>query len=305
VAICVLTYLRPVGLTRLLSALAELRLPGEAPELRLLVTDNDPDASARSLCEALAPRLPFPLHYQVEKRRGIPQARNAALAATLGACDFVAFLDDDELPEPAWLAELLRVQKETGAAAVTGPCLSRFEVPPPAWVEAGGFFVRPRWPSGQPLHFAYTGNVLIRSDALAAMDELFDERLALTGSEDSEFFQRFARSGRRIVWCDTAVVYDAVPVSCARLRWILARSYRAGAAESYIQRKLAPGAASTLRILAHAGYCVAKASLQLAFSAWRGRAAAARALHLASFGVGRFGGLLGLQRAEYRQIHGS
>jgi GT2 family glycosyltransferase len=302
--VCVLTYLRPDGLTRLLSALAELRFPGEPPELRLLVTDNDPEASARPVCEALGARLPFSLRYQVEKRRGIPQARNAALVAALGSCDFVAFLDDDEVPEREWLAELLRVQRETGADAVTGPCLSRFDVPPPAWIAAAGFFVRPRWPTGQRLRFAYTGNVLIRTEALADLGELFDERMALTGSEDSEFFQRFDRAGRRIVWCDTAVVHDRVPASCARLRWILARSYRAGAAEAYIERKLDPGMAATARIFAHAGYCVAKAALLLAAAGLRGRAAGARALHLASFGVGRLGGLIGLQYAEYQRVHG-
>jgi succinoglycan biosynthesis protein ExoM len=304
VAICVLTYRRPAGLARLLGALRDLRLPDEAPEIRVVVVDNDSEASARGVCDELAARLPFPLRYLVEKRRGIPQARNAALGAVLGTADFAAFLDDDEVPEPDWLAELLRVQRLFDADAVTGPCLSRFETPPPRWIEQGGFFERPRWPTGSPLHFAFTGNVLVRAQALAAMEALFDERLALTGSEDSEFFQRFARAGHRIVWCDTAVIHDSVPKSCANLAWILARAYRAGAAEAYIERKLVPGPASALRVLAHGAYCIAKGSLQLAGSALRGRAAAAAALRLASFGAGRLGGLVGLQYAEYRRTHG-
>jgi len=304
VALCVVTYRRPAGLARLLDALQNLRLPEGAPDVRLVVVDNDPEASARGVCDGVAAGLPFSIRYLVEKRRGIPQARNAALGAVLGTADFVAFVDDDEVPEPDWLAELLRVQRAFDADAVTGPCLPRFDAPPPSWIEKGGFFDLPRWPTGRPLHFAYTGNVLIRERSVATMEELFDERLALIGSEDSEFFQRFSRAGHRIVWCDTAVIHDSVPESCANLPWILARAYRAGAAEAYIERKLRPRPMTALRVLAHGGYCIAKGSLLLATAALRGRAAAAAALRLASFGIGRIGGVFGLQYSEYRDIHG-
>ena len=41
--------------------------------------------------------LRHPLTYAIEKRRGIPQARNAALARVLGEVDWIAFVDDDEV----------------------------------------------------------------------------------------------------------------------------------------------------------------------------------------------------------------
>lgn len=304
-AICILTYRRRAGLARLLAALAELRLGAEAPALRVVVVDNDAEASARPVVSGLRGRVDLAIAYQVEKRRGIPQARNAALAAAMGWADFVAFVDDDEVPDPDWLAELLRIQREFAADAVTGPCLSRFDTPPPAWIAASGVFERPRWPTGTLRNVAFTGNVLVRTAALAAMPELFDERMALTGGEDSEFFQRFRRAGHRIVWCDTAVVHDAVPPACATLRWILARAYRTGAIESYIARKHTPTPASSVRLVVHGAYCLGRAALLLAASALRGRAAAAVALRLGGYGAGRIGGVLGWQYAEYRQVHGS
>jgi hypothetical protein len=100
------------------------------------------------------------------------------------------------------------------------------------------------------------------------------------------------------------VVHDTVPESCLNLRWILARAYRTGAAAAYIERKLIPGPATALRVLAHGAYCIAKGSLRLVAAALQGRGAAAAALRLASFGAGRVGGLAGLQYAEYRRTHG-
>jgi len=304
VAVCVLSYRRQAGLARLLGALGELRFPRGAPDLRVIVVDNDADGFARGLVADLATRTAFPLSYCVEKRRGIPQARNAALAAAMGWAEYIAFLDDDEVPDPDWLCALLRTQQQFDADAVTGPCLSRFSTEPPPWVADSGLFDRPRWPTGTARDVAFTGNVLIRTTALASMGELFDERMALTGGEDSEFFQRFARAGHRIAWCDEALVHDGVPPACATLRWILARAYRAGAIESYILRKHRPGPGSSLRILAHGIYCFAKATLLLLISPPRGRAAAAVALRLAAYGAGRLGGLVGLQYAEYRRVHG-
>ena len=70
--------------------------------------------------------------HRVEGRRGIPQARNAAVAVALERADFVAFIDDDEVPSPLWLAELLRLRAElarrrddpAGAAADLGRALA-------------------------------------------------------------------------------------------------------------------------------------------------------------------------------------
>jgi len=305
VALCVPTHRRPAGLARLLGSLESLVFPDGAPELRVVVVDNDPDGSAAAVCETLAERSSYPIAYSREKRRGISHARNAALVAAMGTSDFVAFLDDDEVPEPEWLSELLRAQRAHAADAVTGPSLSAFVVPPPDWAIAAGFFTRPRWSTGTEVGSGFTGNALFRTAALGEMAELFDERLALTGGEDSEFFQRFARAGYRVVWCDSAIVHDEVPVSCTRLRWILARGFRTGGSETYIQQKLEPGWRTRLRVVLHAGWCIAKGCALVVAGALRGRATAAAGLRLACFGAGRIAGLAGLQYAEYRTTHGN
>ncbi len=108
-AVCALTYRRPEGLARLLDGLAGLAFSGEPPELRIIIVDNDPDRSARAFCDERARSFPWPLEYRHEPTPGIAPARNAALEAARGA-DWIAFIDDDEVPEQAWLDSLIQAQ---------------------------------------------------------------------------------------------------------------------------------------------------------------------------------------------------
>ena len=89
----------------------------------------------------------------------------------------------------------------SGADVVTGPVLARFQQPPPDWVVEGAFFDPPRHATGSEVQSAYTNNVLVRADALAALSQRFDERLRV--GEDSELFERLRAGGSRIVWCAT------------------------------------------------------------------------------------------------------
>src|SRR5262245_40320356 len=138
VAICIASFQRPDGLAALLGALAELRFAGRAPSLAVVVVDNDPAESARAVVERARAALPHPIDYRLEPRRGIPHARNAALAAALHRAHWLAFIDDDEIPAPGWLDALLAVAARTGADIVTGPVVPRFAAAPAHWVAEGG-----------------------------------------------------------------------------------------------------------------------------------------------------------------------
>ncbi|MDP7073303.1 MAG: glycosyltransferase family 2 protein [Myxococcota bacterium] len=302
VDVCIASYRRPRGLQRLLGGLGQLCV-GPDVDLRIVVVDNDPEETAREVCEAACDWLCHPLVYRTEKRRGIPQARNAALGVALGRADFVAFIDDDEVPAPDWLAELLRVQRVYAADAVRGPVLPVFESPAPAWLEP--FFDRPRYATGQQLKTAYTHNVLVSTRALASLDRLFDERLGLTGADDSELFQRFAHRGHRIVWADEAPVLEFVPRSRLRLGWLLQRAFRVGNGSVFIDRHCRGLAPKRWQLVAQACWCIARGTaMQISF-VWGGRPAATRGLQLVSFGTGRFAGLAGYRYEEYRRVHGA
>lgn len=230
VAVCVITYRRPKGLKRLIESLNKLAFDKcKAPNLQVIVVDNDPAGLAYKFCEVIRSDLNWPLKRSVEPRRGIPHARNKAVAcAQEEHVDFIAFLDDDEVPEPSWLDELLYIQELYYADVVAGPVLPRFTEPVAPWMEKGKFFERRRLPTGDVIDWAATNNVLVCSEVFEKMDKLFDERFALTGGSDKDFFMRVHRRGYKMVWADDAIVYELVPKSRANVRWLLQRQYRVG-----------------------------------------------------------------------------
>jgi glycosyltransferase involved in cell wall biosynthesis len=307
VAVCVITYRRPEGLKRLLNGLNGLVFEkNPLPDLEVIVVDNDPTGSAKALCEVAEPNLRWPLKYRVEPRRGIPYARNRAIASAGSEMDCVAFVDDDEVPLPSWMDELLYVQHSYDADVVYGAVLPYFEEDVPAWIVKGRFFehpfVRSQYSTGHPLELADTNNVLLRTRVFGRMDKLFDERFALTGGSDTHFFMRVFRAGYRIVWAVDAQVHDWVPENRANARWILQRAYRLGNTRSLCELDLEPPVAGRAVPVIKGVARIAQGIVLIPVSLALGRHAFVGALHKICYGAGRLAGVLGVQYEEYRRF---
>ena len=306
VAVCIITYNRPDGLRRLLEGLDRLRFEKvPAPALEVVLVDNDPAGSACA-SEAVVSKHSYGLRCYVEPRRGIPYARNRSLAGVEDGVDFVVFVDDDEVPEPNWLDELLSVQESYGADVVAGPVVRHFDGPLPAWVVAGRFFEKRRYPTGHPMKFVDTANALVRAGLLREMDEHFDERMALSGGEDTHLFLRMYRAGHRMVWADGAVVHELVPSSRANAGWLLRRAYRLGNSLSICEVDLSPADYASRAVRgAKAAARIVRGVLFLPVSPVLGKHAAVRALQDVSRGVGMLAGLTGHVYEEYKKTHGT
>lgn len=311
VSVCVITYRRPEGLRRLLESLGVLSFErSEAPHLEVVVVDNDAAGSARAVCEGMATGYPWRLRYQVEPRRGIPYARNTAVALAGDVADLVAFLDDDEVADPLWLDELLRVREFHGADVVAGPALPYFEEKPPGWVLKGRFFERTRFATGSPLKpvFVATNNVLVRSGVLrklAPNGEVFDERFAMSGGSDTHLFMRVRKAGYEMVWADGAVVHDRIPASRANARWILQRGYRFGNTLALCERDLDPSVRTRLLRLAKSGKQVVQGLMLVPLSPILGYHALVKGGRHVCRGLGMLAGMMGLRYEEYRKTHGA
>ncbi len=303
VAVCAITYRRPEWLARMLQGLARQKFDQTRLSVKVIVVENEAAGPGAKVCRDAAPRFPFPLSCYAEPTRGIPFARNTAIARA-GQVDFIAFIDDDETPEPDWLEELLRVQAAWDADLVAGPVLPVYEQPPPEWLKRGGFHTRQRFATGSPVAAAGSGNLLIRRAALAMLGQPFDPRLALTGGSDTHFFLRMAKAGGKAVWADEAVIWECMPPSRCTRKWVMQRAFRTGATYSAVIRDIEPWPGSWAKIIWRGSIHLAWGLVSLPIGIVRGRAGVMLSLKYFVRGVGIFNGLLGFRFDEYRTVHG-
>jgi glycosyltransferase involved in cell wall biosynthesis len=226
VSVCVCTYKRSDMLERLLESLA--KQIHEDFDIEVVVVDNDREGSARRCVETATRRHPsLRLRYSIEPCQGISFARNRSVAMACG--EFLAFIDDDETAAPGWLAQHLRVLRQTGADAVFGPVLPVYVEGTPEWIVRGGFFERPRFASGTPIRYgdARCCNGMVRACWFNRPGgAVFDVGLAHSGGEDTALFLDLEERGARYVWCDEGCVSESVPLARQTVHWILERRLR-------------------------------------------------------------------------------
>ena len=306
ISICVATYQRPEGLKRLMGGLDRLIFDRmEDPQIEVIIVDNDPTRSAQIFCTQLQLNFKWKLTYLSEPERGISYVRNKAVSAVSTNTDFVAFIDDDEVPEPEWLEELLTVQNAYHADVIAGPSLPFFpDKDVPKWVIKGKFFEPHRYQTGHLLKFTSTNNVLVRAQVLRAMNKNFDERFALTGGEDTHFFMRVYRAGYKLVWADLAIVYEWIPPSRTNAKWILQRGYRCHSTYGLCEKEFEPLAKVLFRRITTGTGRIAIGMIILVPSMLLSQQLFIRALLQICRGAGMLSGLVGKSYDEYQTIHG-
>lgn len=297
IAICIATFHRLELLRELLSGISRLTFRrNPVPEIRIIVVDNDPLGSAAGVCRSA--ELRFPVHYRVEPLRGIAHARNRAIREA-GDADFLAFIDDDEVPSPEWLDELLWCHSEHRAEIVAGPVRPEFTPGVPRWIREGAFFDRPEFPTGTLLEKCATNNVLVSSVVLRSVPR-FDERFQLTGAEDTHFFLCARSAGFRMVWSAEALVSEAVSTDRANARWILQRGFQGG--NSWVLCELSFDSRAKVRLgrFLKALVRVVTGLLAAAAGLFLGRAALVRGFRKACLGAGMISGLFGQKYLAYQ-----
>ncbi|MCW4385444.1 glycosyltransferase family 2 protein [Salinibacterium sp. SYSU T00001] len=299
IVIAVLTYQRPDDLAELLPEL--LTQAEESDEnVRILVVDNDPAGSAASVC---APFAEQGVSYVLETTPGISAARNRALEEA-GDDNLLVYIDDDERPAPQWLHHLVALYRAETPAGVVGPVVSRFAHEPDEFITAGRFFERRRLPTGTPVDVAATNNLLL--DLRQTQGLRFDADFGISGGSDTLFTRQLSQSGRRLLWCDEALVYDIVPPSRLTRGWVLNRAYRSGNSWSRTSIRLARTPVDRVTTRLHltvqgVARLASGAVLRVAGAPTRLRHLEARGLRRLSRGGGMLAGAWGHVYSEYRR----
>jgi glucosyl-dolichyl phosphate glucuronosyltransferase len=207
-----------------------------AANVELLVVDSASDPEQAAILREGLLRRP-PAHLLRLERSGLSEARNAGISATSGR--WVAFLDDDAVPSPNWLAELLGVLKRApeNCCAIGGQILPIY--PPGPIPEMGR-----RWKMYLSLNettgerdctdrFELIGaNCCFRRSAIERVGNfplgLGRYGNVLLSGEDVLLMFRLRNNGWRIRYHDQFSVGHKVPRQRLDRRWVLNRAYWEG-----------------------------------------------------------------------------
>jgi len=238
VAVIIITYRRPHGLIRVLEGLDKQQSVDQSCSFLVtaIVVDNDIECSAKASVEYFKSNSSLSVRYISEPAQGIPIARNAGIASLPNDVEFFCFIDDDEWPGETWIDELLKTQRATGADCVLGAVIPVYPKSAPRWLVNSRIFDSWKFPDRALLTEAASNNVLIAYEFIRKTQLRFDERMRMTGGSDFMFFRQAVGLGMHIVWSAGAPVYEEVPQSRLKLRWIIQRQYRLGNTFSVSER---------------------------------------------------------------------
>jgi succinoglycan biosynthesis protein ExoM len=238
ISVCICTFKRPLMLKNLLNRLEKLKTDDEFT-YSVVVVDNDVLESAHEIVDDYFERTGIQVRYEIEPERGYAHVRNRAVKNSHG--DFIAFIDDDEYPEPEWLYRLYKTCKSLSSDGVLGPVVPQFESVPPQWILRGRVCERPSFETGTVIarhSDTRTGNVLLKASLFHDDPMPFDPRFGKMGGEDVDFFKRKMSIGKIFVWCDEARVREVVPEERMNRVYFLRRALLRGFLESKDMRFL-------------------------------------------------------------------
>ncbi len=224
-SVVVPTHNRLEILPEVLAALAAQR---DAPGFELLVVD---DGSSDGTRDWLAARPVEPgFRWIRQEPRGPAAARNRGVEAAQG--ERIAFLGDDTVPAPDWLAEHARAHRQRGddtrLAVIGHTAWHRRMVTTPLlrYLNEHGLqfgYALIEDPERVPFNFFYTSNLSLARELLLA--EPFDESFPYPAWEDIEAAWRLSKRGLRLVYASAARVEHDHPTDFDRFA---ARQERAG-----------------------------------------------------------------------------
>jgi GT2 family glycosyltransferase len=235
----------------ILAAVASVRAQTTAAEEILLVVDHNP-ALLRGLAAHYAGRSDVTVLANAGPR-GLSAGRNTGIAAARGPV--VAFLDDDAIAEPGWLAHLTAAYADPRVMAVGGRTM-------PLWASGE----RPAWfprefdwvvgctylglpPGLVEVRNVLGGNASFRRTAFDAAGGFATgigrsgDRRPL-GCEETELCIRLRRAlpDALLLTDDRAVIHHRVPPARERFGYFRARCYAEGLSKALVTRSVGAGA---------------------------------------------------------------
>ncbi len=211
-----------------------------------MVIDNGSTDQTAELTKEKISLLPIEIRYVYEPRPGLHNGRHRGAQEARGR--YLAYLDDDVLPTPAWIHAFEKLMSGQ-AEAVVGRILPKWESPPPAWLriltrEPGylslldmgpaGFYIDPK--------FVYGDNFFIVKQIVFELggfhpDSMPVDQLRYRGDGEYGLMMKFRQAGLRAWYEPAATVYHQIPRVRMSLDYLCKRSYAQGISDSFTEMR--------------------------------------------------------------------
>lgn len=241
VSILIATLRRSELLAQTLASLGAVRRPELLAEI--LLVDNAGDEPTQRLAAAMTAQLPIRL--LVERVPGKNRALNRAVPDARG--DLLAFVDDDIVVDPGWLAEMVEGAARWPEVRVFGGrILPRWPAQGPPCFDHPFFrhaYAIADWPLGEGPYSAgrvFGGNMAIRRSVVTdgwrfSPDVGPQGAGAYVPGSETELTLRLERAGDRCVYLPRALVHHQIRPEQLRRPWLYGRAFRKGRADFHRQ----------------------------------------------------------------------
>ncbi len=222
------TYNRPVLLKECLLGLGRQHFSGS---YEVIVIDNGSTQSPA------LPADPLIRYFRCHKRQSLESCKK--LGVNLARGEIIAFTDDDCLPAPGWLENILTGVKDTGIAA--GPVLAEEGARFPGWWKPELDWLVGINPHPDQDYPPLGSNIAFKKEILLGIpdtDNLKNPPYLYPYHEDNRRLKAAISRGFSWRFVPAMIVYHHIPPSRLRLGYLIKRSYREGASRVHYERSL-------------------------------------------------------------------
>lgn len=206
----------------------------------LIVDNNSTDCTREIVMQAIVLDGPK-IRYVFEPKQGITYARNRAIDESLSST-FMAFIDDDEIPQAGLLEAAVNALEDKGADCVGGRVKVTFkDIERPSWLddELLGFLAEINYGNNafwinEKVTPIWTANIAYRTEIFNTYEDLrFDERYnrcgtAIGGGEDAIMFRAMLSKHLKMMYEPKMLVEHVVEPWRLKRKYFIKLHYEAG-----------------------------------------------------------------------------